>query len=140
MNEGSCFCIYNAFNPDLTQLVNFRASTACIVYTISLTDLRALEQNFMQLSDIFKQMEVEMLQGEKTDLDFFRFLPPRKKPLSDLIRRMIRRKFRATVISFVKKRRSGDLDQLPALDAIKAFIDQRNARKKQLDDLGTKVD
>lgn len=71
------------------------------------------------MSDIFKKMEVELLKGDKTDLDFFRFLAPRQKPLSERIRRNIRRKFRATVISFMQKRHEGNLDQLPALDAIK---------------------
>ena len=40
----------------------------------------------------------------------------------------------------MKKRREGNLNQLPALDAIKDFIDKRNARKLVLEELNLKVD
>jgi len=45
LNEGSCFCVYTVFNKDMYQLVNFKAVSTCIVETISLSDLRALEKN-----------------------------------------------------------------------------------------------
>ena len=50
------------------------------------------------------------MKGEKTDLDFFRFMPERKNVLSHNIKRLIRRKFRATVIKFVQNKRKGNLD------------------------------
>lgn len=78
-----------------------------------------MEKNFIQLSDNFRAMEIDIMKGEKTDLDFFRFMPARRKVLSQNIKRLIRRKFRATVIKFVHQKRAGILDQLPALDALK---------------------
>jgi hypothetical protein len=39
LNEGSCFCIYTAFNDSQYQMVSFRASSTCIVETISIKDL-----------------------------------------------------------------------------------------------------
>lgn len=68
------------------------------------------------------------MKGDKTDLDFFRFMPVRTKVLAQNIKRLIRRKFRATVIKFVQQRRDGQLNQLPALDALKAFQDDRKRR------------
>jgi hypothetical protein len=56
----------------------------------------------IQLSDIFKQVEIEILNGEKTDLDFFRFRPPRTKSIPAKYKRLIRKKFRQTVINFCK--------------------------------------
>ena len=82
LNEGSCFCIYTAFTPEQTQLVNFRASTSCLVYMIDVNSLRKMEKKFIQISDNFKTMEIDIMKGEKTDLDFFRFMPPRVKVLS----------------------------------------------------------
>lgn len=73
-------------------------------------------------------MEIEIMKGDKTDLDFFRFMPVRTKVLAQNIKRLIRRKFRATVIKFVQQRRDGQLNQLPALDALKAFQDDRKRR------------
>jgi CRP-like cAMP-binding protein len=56
LNEGSCFCIYTGFNKDMYQLVNFRASSTCIVESIHVQDLKALEKCNIELSDILKQM------------------------------------------------------------------------------------
>ena len=74
-------------------------------------------------------MEIEILKGDKTDLYFFRFMPVRKKVLAQNIKRLIRRKFRATVIKFVQMNREGKMLELPALDALKAFQDDRKRRK-----------
>jgi|TARA_B110000285_G_C15098298_1_gene603434 hypothetical protein len=41
-----------------------------------------MEKNFIQLSDNFRAMEIDIMKGEKTDLDFFRFMPARRKVLS----------------------------------------------------------
>ena len=42
LNEGSCFCVYNSFNKDMCQLVNFRASSTCIIDSLSMPDLMEL--------------------------------------------------------------------------------------------------
>lgn len=107
LNEGSCFCIYTAFNKEMFQLVNFKASTTCIVESIHIKDLKSLEKSHIQLSDIFKQIEIEILNGEKTDLDFFRFRPPRTKVIPANIKRIIRKKFRTTVLNFCKQLKDG---------------------------------
>ena len=59
------------------QLVNFKASTTCLIESIQISDLRALARSHITLSDILKTMEIEILNGEKSDLDFFRYKPPR---------------------------------------------------------------
>ena len=77
LNEGSCFCTYTGFNKEMYQLVNFKAVTTCIVETIEINALKELEKNHIPLRDILKKLEIDILQGEKSDLDFFRFMPPR---------------------------------------------------------------
>jgi len=121
LNEGSCFCIFTAFNKDLYQLVNFRASSTCIVESIKIKDLKRLEKSHIQLSDIFKQIEIEILNDEKTDLDFFRYRAPRTKAIPLNVKKIIRKKFRVAVINFCKQVKSGEKQQLPALDALKKF-------------------
>lgn len=44
LNEGSCFCAHSAFNQDLVQLVNFRATTGCIIDTLEVKSLRKIEK------------------------------------------------------------------------------------------------
>ena len=73
LNEGSCFCTYTGFNKDMYQLVTFKAVSTCIVETISIKQLRSLEKSHIHLRDILKTMEIDILNGEKSDLDFFRF-------------------------------------------------------------------
>ena len=73
LNEGSCFCTYTGFNKDIYQLVNFKALSTCVIETISISELRELEKNHLELRDILKQMEIEILNGEKSNLDYFRF-------------------------------------------------------------------
>lgn len=45
LNEGSCFCVYNSFNKDMCQLVNFRASSTCIIDSLSMADLMELQRS-----------------------------------------------------------------------------------------------
>ena len=40
LNEGSCFCVYTAFNKEMTQLVNYKASTTCFIESIKIKDLK----------------------------------------------------------------------------------------------------
>jgi CRP-like cAMP-binding protein len=44
LNEGSCFCVHSAFNQDMIQHVNFRATTGCIIDTLQVKSLRKLEK------------------------------------------------------------------------------------------------
>ena len=118
LNEGSCFCIYSPFNTELTQLVQFRAKTTCFVELISIKQLRELEKQYFQLSDIFKKLAIEIENGEKTDLDFFRYRPPRDRITED-IKCLIRKKFRIAVINYYRKHKQGLAQPLPALEALK---------------------
>ena len=45
LNEGSCFCIYSALNDQQYQMVSFRASSTCIVESISVKDLYMLQKS-----------------------------------------------------------------------------------------------
>jgi t-SNARE complex subunit (syntaxin) len=42
------------------------------VDVIEAKELRKLEKSYLQLSDIFKDMDIEIESQQKTDLDFFR--------------------------------------------------------------------
>ena len=106
MNEGSCFCAYAGFHNNIS-LVNFKAVSTCIVETIDVSDLRELEKSHIKLRDILKAMEIEILNGEKSDLDFFRFKPPRTQEIPANVKRLIRKKFRYAIIKFCKDINSG---------------------------------
>lgn len=135
LNEGSCFCIYTGFSKDMYQLVNFRAGSTSIVESISIKDLRELEKNHIQLSDILKQMEIEILNGEKSDLDFFRFKPPRTKEIPQNIKKLIRKKFRDAIINFCKQYKLEKRQMLPPLEALKQFQEERNIQMIKLNEL-----
>ena len=98
-------------------------------------DLKILERSHIQLSDIFKQIEIEILNNEKTDLDFFRYRPPRTKAIPLNVKKIIRKKFRVAVINFCKQIKSGEKEQLPALEALKKFQIDRQKQLKKLNDL-----
>lgn len=125
LNEGGCFCIYAAFNDQQYQMVSFRASSTCIVETISIKDLFLLQKSHIQLSDIFKQVEIDILNGEKTNLDYFRYIPPRNAEISDdfynIIKSRTRSKFRSAVIKFTKEIKSGERKPMVALEALRKF-------------------
>lgn len=80
------------------QLVNFKAVTTCVVETIDIDALRELEKNHIPLRDILKKLEIDILQGEKSDLDFFRFMPPRSQNIKSRVRKLIRKKFRERIV------------------------------------------
>ena len=103
LNEGSCFCTYTGFNKDMYQLVNFKASTTCVIESIQINDLRSLARSHITLSDILKTMEIEILNGEKSDLDFFRYKPPRTVEIQDKFKSKMREKFRRGILSFCKE-------------------------------------
>lgn len=102
LNEGSCFCVYKGFNPEMYNLVNYKASSTCIVESILVKDLQALEKSNIELSDILSQMEVDILNGEKSDLDFFRFKPPRAQEIPANVKRLIRKKFKEAAFKYCK--------------------------------------
>ena len=58
LNPGSCFCAFSAFSEDIQQLVNFKASTNCVVETIDVKDLEVLERTYLQLSDEIKKLRL----------------------------------------------------------------------------------
>ena len=48
LNEGSCFCAYSAFaKENLQQVVNFRATTTCIIESVKVSELKELEKNYL---------------------------------------------------------------------------------------------
>jgi hypothetical protein len=135
LNEGSCFCTFTSFNQDMFQLVTFKALTTCTVETIDVKALRELEKRHIQLRDILKVMEIEILNGEKSDLDFFRFKPPLQQTFDDKIKKIFRSKFRKTITMFVKQIQSGEKKQLLALEALKQFQDERKKQMVKLNEL-----
>lgn len=84
-------------------MVNFKAKSSCIVETINIKDLEKLERTYLQLSDEIKKLKLQIANKDKSELDFFRYLKPLRAELSEDIRRMIKRKFRAAVIKFTAR-------------------------------------
>ena len=58
------------------------------------------------MNDIFRQLTIEIENDDKTDLDFFRYRPPRDK-MPDNIKFLIRKKFRGAIINFYRKFKQG---------------------------------
>jgi len=135
LNEGSCFCVYNSFNKDMCQLVNFRACSTCIIDSISLPDLMELQRSNIQLSDTLKKVEIEILNGEKSEHDFFRYRPPREGNSQNIIKSMIRKKFRESVIRYCKEIQSGERKVQPALEALRRFQSERKKQRVKLNQL-----
>jgi hypothetical protein len=69
------------------------------------------------------------LNGEKTNLDYFRYIPPRNEDLSDelytIIKSRTRSKFRDAVVKFCNEIKSGERKPMVALDALNKFQDDR---------------
>jgi len=77
LNEGSCFCVYQAFKDDIPLLFDFKvSSTNAIVISVNLRDLEALAKKDLELADGIKKTKVEIISGQKSDFDYFRFLAP----------------------------------------------------------------
>lgn len=122
LNEGSCFCIYAPFaQEDMQQIVNFRATTTCVIESIEVEDLKMLSKKYLELSDVMKTLQISINNQDKTDLDFFRYRPPRDKPFPEDLKKQIRRKFRAAVINFYHKFKRGESKRMLALDALREF-------------------
>lgn len=110
LNEGSCFCCYSPFAQEedqQVQFVSFKARTDCIVETFHVDEIKKLSKRYLQLSDILKQLQIEIKNEEKTELDFFRYCQKREFPPE--IRRLIKLKFKAAVLSFTKSFRAGKI-------------------------------
>lgn len=80
-------------------------------------------------------MEIEILNGEKSDLDFFRFKPPRTKDIPPNVKRLIRKKFREAAMKYCKQVQQGEKDQLPALTALTKFQEERRLQNQRLNEL-----
>ena len=80
-------------------------------------------------------MEIDILNGEKSDLDFFRFKPPRTGEMPTNVKKLIRKKFRDAAMKYCKKVQQGEVDQLPALAALKKFQEERDQQTKKLNEL-----
>lgn len=139
LNEGSCFCVHSAFNQDMVQHVNFRASTGCIINTLQVKSLRKLEKENLQINDCLSKLEIQIKNGSKTHLDFFRYQPPRGKEFNERIRRMLRLKFRAFIIYLVQKKRRNQLRKLPALEAVREHFLKFEQRRQRLEEIKGKA-
>ena len=80
-------------------------------------------------------MEIDILNGEKSDLDFFRFKPPRTGEMPPNVKKLIRKKFRDAAMKYCKQVQSGKVNELPALTALKKFQEERSQQQKKLDEL-----
>jgi hypothetical protein len=87
LNAGSCFCIFSAFDEDKKQKFDFRARTVCIVETISAKEIIRLQKDHLELSDELKTLMVQIENNEKSEFDFFRYIPKRKNDTANDERR-----------------------------------------------------
>jgi CRP-like cAMP-binding protein len=77
LNPGSCFCIFSAFHEDKKQKFDFRSRTVCVVESILAKDIIGLQKEYLELSDEIKTLMVQIENNEKSEFDFFRYLPKR---------------------------------------------------------------
>lgn len=105
----------------MPQIVNFRATTTCVIESIEVSDLKMLSKKYLELSDAMKALQIQINNQEKTDLDFFRYRPIREKQFSTELRRQIKRKFRAAVINYYHSFKRGEARRMVALDALREF-------------------
>ena len=105
LNTGSCFCVFSAFNQDKKQKFDFRAQTTCIVETISVSDIGQLQKEQLQLSDELRTLRVLIENNEKSEYDFFRYVPRRvcQSKTTEETRDIIRKKFRMAIAKFFQK-------------------------------------
>ena len=61
------------------------------------------------------------MNGEKSEHDFFRYRPPRQKDSQNIIKSMIRKKFREAVIKYCKEIQKGEREPQAALEALRKF-------------------
>ena len=83
-------------------MVNFKAKTDCIIETIDISDLEEVATQYLQLSDEIKKLALCVKNQDKSELDFFRYLKPRKKELPKSIKKIIKKKFQAAVWKFTR--------------------------------------
>ena len=79
----------------------------------------------MQLSDEIKKLKLQIGNKDKSELDFFRYLKPRRKNLTPEVRRLIKLKFRSAVQKICKQHATSVPDAIVALQDI-----MRDRRKK----------
>ena len=77
LNEGSCFCVYQAFKRDTPMLFDFRVSSStAVIFAVPLDRLEELAKKDLELADGIKKTKVEIIAGQKSEFDYFRFLAP----------------------------------------------------------------
>ena len=116
------------------------ARTPVIIEYINAKDLKRLQRQYLQLNDILTRLDIDIEGNQMTDLDFFRFKKTFAKPMPEQVKRQIRLKFRATVIDFYLKVKSGKAERLPALEALKAYQDYKRAKRREYNELKKLVD
>jgi CRP-like cAMP-binding protein len=64
LNEGSCFCVYQAFKSDMPMLFDFKVTTTnAIIFTVKVDDLEALAKKDISLADEIKRTRIEIISG-----------------------------------------------------------------------------
>lgn len=96
-----------------------------MIETLSVEELEVLERTYLQLSDEIKKLKLQIGNKDKSELDFFRYLKPRRKDLTPEMRMLIKRKFKAAVKKICKQQASAIPDAIVALQDI-----MRDRRKK----------
>ena len=71
---GSCFCVYTSFGEELQSILNFRAKTNCVLYSLDIqNDLRKLSKTDSSLNKALKSIQGQAMGEMLTSFDFFRF-------------------------------------------------------------------
>ena len=144
---GSCFCVFSPFGDEFQQILNFRAETNCVLYTLDvendLEQLAALDHDlFMSLKSLKQQAKGDML----TAFDFFRFSrrsledvftkdgSKRRDWRFDFVKALELKKAKYTVMKaltkFIRDFRSGKAKMPKALVAIR-FLEEHRKIKRQ---------
>ena len=89
-----------------------------VVETITVSQLEVLEWTYLHLSDEIKNLKLQIANHNKTELDFFRYLKPLANGWSPEVRWIIKEKFWAAVIKFLRLMRTGLIIMPPAIVAL----------------------
>jgi len=77
LNEGSCFCVYQAFKPEIPMLFDFRVTTNhAVIFSVKLSTLEFIKKKDLNLADGIRKTKYEVDYGRKSDFDYFRYVAP----------------------------------------------------------------
>ena len=74
LEKGACLSVYNAFNPDWTSLLTFKAAQKnTILFKLKASDLESLAVNNIEIKDRLEIAKLRIKNNEVDEIDYFTF-------------------------------------------------------------------